>query len=175
MSAAAVEHPCDGPERNLLEEAERLSAMLPGYRVEIIGGEITVTPPPDMPHAEALSDLMLPFFAAGLHGEQTRVIQSGGVWLPDGPSDYAIPDLAVVDADYRDHSIEHNCYDPAIFPSGPGGHLQQPRQRLEDEGRRLRDRQAPRLRDRQPFEAAHSRPDGPVRQRIQPPPRMRPG
>ncbi|MDT0547010.1 MULTISPECIES: Uma2 family endonuclease [Streptomyces] len=115
MSAAAVEHPCAGPERTLLDDAERISALLPGHRVEIIGGQITVTPPADMPHADSLSDLMLPFFAAGVHGEQTRVVQSGGVWLPDGPYDYAIPDLAVVDADYRDHLIRANCYDPAVF------------------------------------------------------------
>lgn len=43
MSAAAVEYPCDDAP-NLLEEAEELSQRLPGYRVEIIGGEITVAP-----------------------------------------------------------------------------------------------------------------------------------
>ncbi|MBP8532047.1 Uma2 family endonuclease [Streptomyces sp. MK37H] len=113
MSAAAVEYPCDGPERNLLEEAEQLSAMLPGYRVEIIGAEITVTPPPDMPHGDSLTDLTFAFAPA--HGKLTRVVQGSGVWLPDSPFDYAVPDLAVVDADYRDHYIEHNCYDPTIF------------------------------------------------------------
>lgn len=56
MSAAAVEHPCDGKSA-LLEEAERLAEKLPGYRIEIIGGELTVTPPPDGPHGDALSDL----------------------------------------------------------------------------------------------------------------------
>ncbi|WAP58047.1 Uma2 family endonuclease [Streptomyces sp. S465] len=115
MSAAAVEYPRDVPGRNLLDEAERLSGMLPGYRVEIIGGEITVTPPPDGPHGDALSDLMLPFYAAGLHGQTSRVIQALGIWLPDGPFDYAIPDLTIVDADYRDHHIRANCYDPAVF------------------------------------------------------------
>ena len=29
--------------------------------------------------------------------------------------DYAIPDLAVVDADVDDHLIENNCYDPVCF------------------------------------------------------------
>jgi Uma2 family endonuclease len=114
MSAAAVERPCDD-EPTLLEAAEELSQKLPGYRVEIIGGEITVTPPADMQHAVSLTDIMVPFLAAGLHGGETRVVQAAGVWLPDGPYDYAVPDLSVVDADYADHLIEHNCYDPAIF------------------------------------------------------------
>jgi Uma2 family endonuclease len=114
MSAAAVEHPCDD-EPTLLEAAEELSGKLPGYRVEIIGGEITVTPPADGHHAVSLTDIMLPFLAAGLHGGETRVAQAMGVWLPDGPYDYAVPDLAVVDADFAEHLIEHNCYDPAVF------------------------------------------------------------
>lgn len=115
MSAAAVEHPCDGEPPTLLQEANSLSEQLPGYRVEIIGGILTVTPPPDAPHARALTKLMRPFFAAGLDDGDTEVLQGVGVWLPGGPEDYAIPDLAVVDADIDDHLIEHNCYDPVIF------------------------------------------------------------
>ncbi|MGP3927172.1 MULTISPECIES: Uma2 family endonuclease [unclassified Streptomyces] len=115
MSAESVEHPCYDDEPTLLEAAEEVAQKLPGHRVEIIGGEITVTPPPDMPHAHRLTDIMIPLIAAGLHGEQSGVMQAVGVWLPDGPFDFAVPDLAVVDADYDDHLIEHNCYDPAIF------------------------------------------------------------
>jgi Uma2 family endonuclease len=37
------------------------------------------------------------------------------MWLPDGPEDYAIPDLAIVDADLDEHLVENNCYDPACF------------------------------------------------------------
>ncbi|SFL90508.1 Uma2 family endonuclease [Streptomyces pini] len=112
MSAAAVEYPCDDAP-NLLEEAEELSRKLPGYRVEIIGGEITVTPPADGHHGLSLTDLT--FALAALHGRESKVIQAMGVWLPDGPFDYAVPDLAVVDADFVDHLVEHNCYDPAVF------------------------------------------------------------
>lgn len=116
MSAAAVELPCDDePELSLLEEADRLAEQLPGRRVEIIGGVITVAPPPDGPHADALTTLMIPFLAAGLHGEESRVLQSIGLWLPGGPEDYAIPDLAIVDADLDEHRLENNCYDPAVF------------------------------------------------------------
>lgn len=115
MSAAAVEHPCDGEPESLLETANSLMEQHPGYRVEIIGGVITVAPPPDGPHADALTTLMIPFLAAGLHGEETRVLQGIGLWLPGGPEDYAIPDLAVVDADFDEHPAENNCYDPAVF------------------------------------------------------------
>ncbi|MFE2374073.1 Uma2 family endonuclease [Streptomyces sp. NPDC059398] len=116
MSAAAVEHPChDGPEPSLLETADLITDRLPGLRVEILGGEITVTPPPDGPHGESLTDLVLAFASAGLHSTESRVIQAIGLWLPTGAEDFAIPDLAVVDADYRDHLVEHNCYDPAVF------------------------------------------------------------
>ncbi|MFD8329718.1 Uma2 family endonuclease [Streptomyces lydicus] len=112
MSAAAVEHPCED-EPTLLDEAEKLTEMLPGYRVEILGGAITVTPSADGAHAVSLTDIAYAF--APVHGGQTYVAQSMGVWLPDGPFNYAIPDLSVVDADFREHRIEKNNYDPAIF------------------------------------------------------------
>lgn len=38
-----------------------------------------------------------------------------GLWLPGGPEDFAIPDLAVVDADFEEHLIQFNCYDPVVF------------------------------------------------------------
>lgn len=115
MSAAAVEHPCDDEPETLLETANRLMEQLPGHRVEIIGGVITVAPPPDGPHADALTTLMVPFLAAGLHGEESRVLQAVGLWLPGGPQDFAIPDLAIVDADFDEHVAENNSYDPACF------------------------------------------------------------
>ncbi|MFE7750358.1 Uma2 family endonuclease [Streptomyces sp. NPDC057428] len=115
MSAAAVEHPCDDEPETQLETANRLMDQLPGHRVEIIGGVITVAPPPDGPHARALTKLMRPFIAAGLDDGETEVLQGVGLWLPSGPEDYAIPDLAIVDADLDEHLIENNCYDPACF------------------------------------------------------------
>ncbi|MGP4004158.1 Uma2 family endonuclease [Streptomyces sp. 8N706] len=114
MSAAQIEHSYDG-EPTLLEEAEEVSRRIPGYRVEIIGGEITVTPLADGHHCVSLTDIMIPLIAAGLHGDACRVVQALGIWLPDGPFDFAAPDLAVVDADFADHLVEHHCYDPAIF------------------------------------------------------------
>ncbi|WP_037681972.1 Uma2 family endonuclease [Streptomyces griseus] len=113
MSAASVERP--HPDRPLTAEANRLMDRNPGYRVEIIGGQILVSPPPDGPHAVALTDLMLPFLAAGLHGTESKLVQGIGLWLPTGTEDYAIPDLALVDADFKDHYVENNCYDPVCF------------------------------------------------------------
>jgi len=113
MSAAAVERPYG--ERPLIAEANRLMERNPGYRVEIIGGQILVSPPPDVAHARALSRLMRPFITAGLADGETDVLQGVGLWLPGGTEDYAIPDLVVVDADIEEHLVENNCYDPVCF------------------------------------------------------------
>ncbi|PVC99740.1 Uma2 family endonuclease [Streptomyces sp. CS147] len=115
MSAAAVEHPCDGEPETLLETANRLTEQLPGHRVEIIGGVITVAPPTGGPHARALTKLMRPFISAGLDDGESEVLQGVGLWLPGGPQDFAIPDLAIVDADFDEHPRENNSYDPACF------------------------------------------------------------
>ncbi|MGW1463380.1 Uma2 family endonuclease [Streptomyces sp. NPDC002308] len=58
---------------------------------------------------------MVSFLAAGLHGNESRVLQGIGLWLPGGPQDYVIPDLALVDADFDAHRAENHCYDPAVF------------------------------------------------------------
>ncbi|MFF7978943.1 Uma2 family endonuclease [Streptomyces sp. NPDC007901] len=115
MSAAAIEQPFDDEPFSLTAIADEIMERHPGYRVEIIGGHLLVTPPPDVDHAFALTDLMIPFIAAGLHGAETKVAQNVGLWLPTGAEDYAIPDLAIVDADIRDHIVENNAYDPVCF------------------------------------------------------------
>ncbi|CAM5565532.1 hypothetical protein SAVIM338S_04727 [Streptomyces avidinii] len=115
MSAAAVEHPHDGDSYSLLMTANRIMEQLPGHRVEILEGNIIVAPPADGPHARTLTTLMIPFLAAGLRGEKSEVLQGIGLWLPTGPADYAVPDLAVVDADYPEHEAENNCYAPGCF------------------------------------------------------------
>ena len=40
MSAAAVEHPCDGEARKLLKEADRLMEQLPGHRAQAERGAV---------------------------------------------------------------------------------------------------------------------------------------
>ncbi|MFF5843524.1 Uma2 family endonuclease [Streptomyces massasporeus] len=116
MSAASVEQPFHDEEPvTLTTIADEIMERHPGYRVEIIGGHLLVTPSPDAPHARALTSLMIPFIAAGLHSGETEVLQNVGLWLPTGAEDYAIPDLVVVDADIDDHLVENNAYDPACF------------------------------------------------------------
>jgi Uma2 family endonuclease len=116
MSAASVEQPFHEEEPvTLTTIADEIMERHPGYRVEIIGGHLLVTPSPDAPHARALTKLMRPFIAAGLADGETEVLQKVGLWLPTGGEDYAIPDLVVVDADIDDHLVENNAYDPACF------------------------------------------------------------
>ncbi|GLW44752.1 membrane protein [Streptomyces sp. NBRC 14336] len=123
MSAASVEQPrvpegsdaYPEPPRTLLDQADRLMQQLPGHRVEILAGALTVTPPPDAAHARVLARLKRPFATAGLDGGETEVLEGVGLWLPDGPEDYAVPDLSVVDADIEEHLVDYNCYDPAAF------------------------------------------------------------
>ncbi|MGW7239149.1 Uma2 family endonuclease [Streptomyces sp. NPDC054804] len=113
MSAASVERPFAG--RPLTAIADEIMERHPGYRVEIIEGHLLVTPAPDAPHARALTKLMVPFIAAGLADGETDVLQGVGLWLPTGTEDYAIPDLAVVDADIDEYLVENNSYDPVCF------------------------------------------------------------
>ncbi|MDQ0950116.1 Uma2 family endonuclease [Streptomyces phaeochromogenes] len=113
MSAAPVEQPHG--DRSLIAEANRIMDRLPGRRVEIIGGQILVTPSPDVAHSRALKKAARPFEAAGLDEDETEIHQAIGVWLPDGPEDYAIPDLCIVEADIDEHLVENNSYDPVVF------------------------------------------------------------
>ncbi|MEU2711025.1 Uma2 family endonuclease [Streptomyces sp. NPDC007205] len=116
MSAASVEQPFDADEPfSLTAIADEIMERHPGYRVEIIGGHLLVTPSPDAPHAIVLTDLMIPFLAAGLHGAESKVVQGVAIKLPTGAEDYCIPDLAVVDGDINDHFIENNAYAPICF------------------------------------------------------------
>ncbi|MET7680194.1 Uma2 family endonuclease [Streptomyces sp. NPDC005423] len=113
MSAAAVER--SSQHRPLTTLADEIMERRPGYRVEIIGDQLLVTPSPDAPHARALDRLRTPFAVAGLAGGDTEVLQNISVWLPDGAEDYATPDLSVVDADIDAHYVQNNCYDPVAF------------------------------------------------------------
>ncbi|MBO1334857.1 Uma2 family endonuclease [Streptomyces sp. VRA16 Mangrove soil] len=115
MSAASIEQPFAEEPFSLTAIADEIMERHPGYRVEIIGGHLLVTPSPDAPHARALTELMIPFIAPGLHGDETEVLQNVGLWLPTGAEDYAIPDLVVVDSDIDDHFVENNAYDPVCF------------------------------------------------------------
>jgi Uma2 family endonuclease len=97
---------------SLIDIAEYAAQSLPHHRVEILEGQLLVTPAADGPHGLALTDLTLAF--AALHRKDAYVIQGIGLWLPSG-DDHAVPDLAVVDKEFRDHEIKYKCYDPAVF------------------------------------------------------------
>ncbi|WP_425247650.1 Uma2 family endonuclease [Streptomyces sp. NEAU-NA10] len=102
-------------EMTIAEAAERVSSWLPGHRVEILRGSLIVTPPPDAPHQLTLADVIYEFRRAGCNEVGLRVGPGIGLWLPTGSADYAIPDLSVVDADFRDALVEKNCYAPHVF------------------------------------------------------------
>src|ERR1043165_2088503 len=88
------------------EGADPLSRALPGHRVEILQGRLTATPPQDGSHALSLTKLGRAFDRASIEGSGAEWLQGLGLWLPALPEDFAIPDLSVVDADFRDaHSL----------------------------------------------------------------------
>ncbi|MCP3760047.1 Uma2 family endonuclease [Streptomyces sp. TBY4] len=102
-------------ETTIAEAADRLSKELPGHRVEILQGRLTVTPPADGSHALSLSWLIERFYDAGAKGAGLRYVQGIGLWLPTGADDYAIPDFALVEADFRQHKVQKACYAADVF------------------------------------------------------------
>ncbi|WP_329220431.1 Uma2 family endonuclease [Streptomyces sp. NBC_01485] len=102
-------------ELTLGEAADLLSRALPGHRVEILQGRLTVTPPPDGSHALSLTWLIEAFGGAGARKAGLRYVQGIGLWLPTVAEDYSIPDFSVVDEDFRDALVQKNCYAPNVF------------------------------------------------------------
>ncbi|XUL90612.1 Uma2 family endonuclease [Streptomyces galilaeus] len=102
-------------ELTLGEAADQLARALPGHRVEILQGRLTVTPPPDGSHALALTKLGRAFDRAGIVEAGQEYVQGVGLWLPALPADFAIPDFSVVDADFRDAHVTKNYYAPNVF------------------------------------------------------------
>lgn len=102
-------------ELTLGEAADQLARALPGHRVEILQGRLTVTPPPDGSHALSLTKLGRAFDRAGIVEAGHEYVQGIGLWLPTLPEDFAIPDFSVVDADFRDAHVTKNYYAPSVF------------------------------------------------------------
>jgi len=102
-------------ELTLGEAADLLSRALPGHRVEILQGRLTVTPPPDGSHALSLTKLGRAFDRAGIVEAGREYVQGVGLWLPTLPEDFAIPDFSVVDEDFRDAHVTKNYYAPNVF------------------------------------------------------------
>ena len=113
MAAMSALRSASEPKPLLLALADEVQERAPGFRVEIIGGRITATPPADFAHARALTKIMLRIGAA-VDGGAAEVVQAVGVWL-GGPEDYAIPDYSIVDADIEEHLVKYNCYEPVCF------------------------------------------------------------
>ncbi|NEC91504.1 Uma2 family endonuclease [Streptomyces sp. SID12501] len=102
-------------ELTLGEAADQLSRALPGHRVEILQGRLTVTPPPDGSHALSLTKLGRAFDLAGIVAAGHEYVQGVGLRLPALPEDFAIPDFSVVDEDFRDAHVTKNYYAPKVF------------------------------------------------------------
>ncbi|MEV7857442.1 Uma2 family endonuclease [Streptomyces hirsutus] len=102
-------------ELTLGEAADQLARALPGHRVEILQGRLTVTPPPDGSHGLALTKFCRALERAGIADSGAEWIQGVGLWLPTLPADFAIPDLSVVDDDFRDAYVTKNYYAPNVF------------------------------------------------------------
>ncbi|MET9469173.1 Uma2 family endonuclease [Streptomyces sp. NPDC006544] len=102
-------------ETTIAEAADRLSRELPGHRVEILQGRLTVTPPADGRHARTLTRLTVAFHEAGAEKAGLEFLQGIGIWLPTGEDDYAVPDFSLVEADFLDHKVAKNCYGHDVF------------------------------------------------------------
>jgi Uma2 family endonuclease len=102
-------------ELTLSEAADQLSRALPGHRVEILQGRLTVTPPPDGSHALSLTKLGRALDRAGLVEAGHEYVQGVGLCLPTLPEDFAIPDFSIVDADFRDAHVTKHYYAPTVF------------------------------------------------------------
>ncbi|MCF1595118.1 Uma2 family endonuclease [Streptomyces muensis] len=102
-------------ELTLGEAADQLARALPGHRVEILQGRLTVTPPPDSSHGRSLTKLCRALERAGIEGSGVEWIQGICLWLPTLPEDFAIPDLSIVDDDIDDAHVTRNYYAPHAF------------------------------------------------------------
>lgn len=102
-------------ELTLGEAADQLARALPGHRVEILQGRLTVTPPPDGKHQLSLTKIGRAFDRAGIVEAGYEHVQGVGLWLPTVPEDFAIPDFSVVEEDFTDAHVTKNYYAPHVF------------------------------------------------------------
>ncbi|MFJ8536348.1 Uma2 family endonuclease [Streptomyces sp. NPDC093591] len=98
----------------VLEAETWLTRQLEGYRGEVLFERLTATPWADGPHQETLTKLCSAFHDAG-EGRGLKCVLGIGLWLPTGPDDFAVPGLSVVEADFLNAHIQHNCYGPPAF------------------------------------------------------------
>jgi len=89
-----------------LEAALDELELSPGYRAELIEGEIIVTPPPNLEHESVIARL------ARTIARHTDFLASGGVGLVT-PRGQFIPDLTVAGEDYFSSAPHVHWNDPA--------------------------------------------------------------
>lgn len=103
--------PADQPLRAV---AEHMAGMLPaGYRVEILGGSIVVSPTPSNKHNLTIRRIMLQLEEQ--LPEDKVTVQVTSVGEPGEDDDYAIPDLVVLPAEAEDDDEWLNAPDVADF------------------------------------------------------------
>ncbi|MFJ9840560.1 Uma2 family endonuclease [Kitasatospora sp. NPDC101155] len=95
VAMPAVEHPLD--QDSVLQAFLELDTP-PGFKAELIEGEIVVTPPPDGPHEGAFSKLAKQFFRNA--AIELDIAGNKGLITPKGRF---IPDGTVVPEDHFDH------------------------------------------------------------------------
>ncbi|MFG2553680.1 Uma2 family endonuclease [Streptomyces sp. NPDC048581] len=99
----------------IAEAADRVSSWLPRHRAEILRGSLIVSPPLDEQHQGTVFEVGYEIRRAGAREAGLKVRPGIGLWLTTGSADYAIPDLAVVEADIADALVQKNCYAPRVF------------------------------------------------------------
>ncbi|MFG2030623.1 Uma2 family endonuclease [Streptomyces sp. NPDC048825] len=99
----------------VLEAEAWLTRELEGHRGEVLFGRLTATPLVDAPHQLTLTRVFREFCEAEERQSGLKCLQGIGLWLPTGPEDFAVPDLSIVEADFQDTHVQHNCYAPHAF------------------------------------------------------------
>ncbi|MCI3275969.1 Uma2 family endonuclease [Streptomyces cylindrosporus] len=99
----------------VLEAEAWLTRELEGYRGEVLYGRLTATPLADAVHQVILTDVAHAFSGAGAREAGLKCLLGIGLWLPTGSDDFAVPDLSVVEQDFRGKHVQHNCYAPDGF------------------------------------------------------------
>ncbi|CAM5693548.1 Uma2 family endonuclease [Streptomyces aurantiogriseus] len=99
----------------VLEAETWLTGELEGYRGEVLYGRLTATPWADGSHQVTLTHVTRKFYTAEARRSGLKCVLGIGLWLPTGPDDFAVPDLSVVETDFLDAHVQHNCYAPRAF------------------------------------------------------------
>lgn len=101
------------PETTELVESLWNHPELEGRRIEVMHGKFVIAPLLDADHVIALTELMDLFAHAGAREHGLRVVQ--GIRLSLAEGEYAVPDLCVVDGDFRTRKLPDGTHSPGVF------------------------------------------------------------